>query len=160
MTYPPVPPAAEPAEPNARRSTAKVTAIIVIALLVLGGSAVGLFFVTRDDGPDPGSPDAVREAYMQAYEDKDFSSVVRDACKSYLDEFGTNTSRLEDKLEPYDVTAEARGEPKISGDAAEARIDLELARRGDVERPKIVIQIVKEAGEWKFCGESRADAQR
>lgn len=147
---------AEP-EPVRRRSVLKVAVVVAVALLVLGGAATGLYFLTRDDGSVPaGSPEDVREDYIRAYETKDFASVVREACQTYRKEFGTDTSKLENELERYDVSAKPWGPPEVSGDAATAYVDLELARRGDVERPRIAIHVVKEAGKWRFCGEERA----
>jgi hypothetical protein len=140
-----------------RQSWLKIAVIIVVALLVLGGAGVGLYFLTRDKGTvKAGSPEAVRDAYIRAYETNDFGPVLRDACQAYKKEYGTNASNLERELERYDVSAKAWGPPELNGDAANAYIDLELARRGEVERPRIVIHVVKETGKWRFCGEERA----
>ena len=118
--------------------------------------------VPTSDGGDEGtgdasnSPDDVRQAYMQAYESKSFSSVVNDACAAYKSKYGTDTSSLEKTLEPYDITATASGEPDVNGNTATANIDLQLAANGTTEKPSIFIKIVEEDGQWRFCGEGEA----
>ena len=144
-------------EPERRRSWVKVALIILVAVLVLGGVGTGLYFLTRDKGTvKAGSPEQVRDDYIRAYETNDFEPVLREACQAYKKEYGTDAARLENRLERYDVSAKAWGPPEVSDDSATAYIDLELARRGDVERPRIVIQVVKETGKWRFCGEEPA----
>ncbi len=113
---------------------------------------------TTDDNPSgaTNTPDDVRDAYMQAYESKSFTSVVDSACAAYKSKYGTDTSSLEKTLEPYDITATANGEPDVNGNTATANIDLELAQGGTTEKPSIFIKIVEEDGEWRFCGEGEA----
>lgn len=102
------------------------------------------------------SPEDVREAYMTAYENKDFSEVVDSACAAYKNKYTTDTTSLEETLAPYDITAKADGEPDVNGNTATAKINLELTQAGTTERPKIFIKIVEEDGEWRFCGEGEA----
>jgi hypothetical protein len=169
-----------------------IIAIVVVAVLVLGGAGTAIFFLTGgDDNPnsaDPGtsqanppgpagddggndgdspppagsgegdsdSPEAVQRAYIDAYESKQFTSVVESACAAYKDKFGTDTSRLESQLAPYDIKATADGEPDVTGSEAIAKIDLELTKGSETKPAKIRIKIVKEAGKWRFCGEGEA----
>jgi len=98
----------------------------------------------------------VQQAYIQAYESKQFGSVVATACDAYKKKFGTDTSDLEKQLAPYDIKATADGEPTVDGGTATAKINLELTKGADTKRPKIQIKIVKESGSWKFCGEGTA----
>jgi hypothetical protein len=102
------------------------------------------------------SPDDVRQAYMDAYETKSFSSVVNSACAAYKSKYGTDTASLEKTLEPYDIKATADGEPDVNGNTATAKIKLALSHDGTTERPGIFIKIVEEDGEWRFCGEGEA----
>jgi hypothetical protein len=113
---------------------------------------------TTEDNPGGASntPDDVRDAYMDAYETKSFSSVVNDACAAYKSKYGTDTSSLEKTLEPYDITATASGEPDVNGNTATANIDLQLSQGGTTEKPSIFIKIVEEDGQWRFCGEGEA----
>jgi hypothetical protein len=108
------------------------------------------------DGDASNSPDDVRDAYMEAYETKSFTSVVSSACAAYKSKYGTDTADLEKTLEPYDITATASGDPDVNGNTATANIDLALAHDGTTERPSIFIKIVEENGEWRFCGEGEA----
>jgi len=114
------------------------------------------------DGSDPNSgdasntPDDVRDEYMAAYENKDFADVVDTACAAYKKKFGTDTSKLEGDLDPYEITASPNGEPDVNGNTATAKIDLELTADGTTEKPKILIKIVEEDGQWRFCGEGKA----
>ncbi|HWM07481.1 MAG TPA: hypothetical protein VNP92_34545 [Actinophytocola sp.] len=107
-------------------------------------------------GSSSNTPDDVREAYMTAYETKDFTEVVSRACAAYKSKYGTDTAELEGTLAPYDITATASGEPDVNGNTATADIDLELSQAGTTERPSIFIKIVEEDGEWRFCGEGEA----
>ncbi len=115
-----------------------------------------------DDKPAPeqsgGSTDpaGVQQAYVEAYETKQFDDVVNSACDAYKKKFGTNTQDLETKLAPYDIKATADGKPEVTGGTATATIDLELTKDGETKTPKIKIKIVKESGKWKFCGEGEA----
>jgi hypothetical protein len=174
-----------PPPPPKKSNTNMIIAVVVVAVLVLGGAGAGIFFLTRGDDPgntaspgtsqqnaptngsdptrpSPGngtgadSPEGVQQAYMQAYESKQFGSVVDEACKAYKDKFGTDTSELEAQLEPYEIRATADGEPDVTGSTAIAKIDLELTRNGETKTPKIQIKIVKESGKWRFCGEGEA----
>ncbi|HEV7649290.1 MAG TPA: hypothetical protein VGP26_14130 [Actinophytocola sp.] len=108
---------------------------------------------TDAGGDAVNTPDDVRDAYMEAYETKSFSSVVDSACAAYKSKYGTDTSSLEKTLEPYDITASASGDPDVNGNTATANIDLQLTQAGTTERPSIFIKIVEEDGEWRFCGE-------
>lgn len=122
---------------------------------------------TRDEDEDPtgsngesgdasNSPEDVRQAYMDAYENKSFSAVVNNACDAYKEEYGTDTSELEQQLEPFEITATASGEPEVTGSTARADIDLELTQGGTSRPANIFIKIVEEDGEWRFCGEGEA----
>lgn len=111
---------------------------------------------TTEEPSSSNTPDDVRQAYMDAYESKSFSTVVSSACAAYKSKYGTDTSSLEKTLEPYDITATAAGEPDVNGNTATANIDLELAQGGTTEKPKIFIKIVEEDGQWRFCGEGEA----
>jgi hypothetical protein len=111
---------------------------------------------TTEEPSTSNTPDDVRDAYMDAYETKSFTTVVSSACAAYKSKYGTNTSSLEKTLEPYDITATASGEPDVNGNTATANIDLKLAQGGTTERPSIFIKIVEEDGEWRFCGEGEA----
>ncbi|OLF18089.1 flagellar basal body-associated FliL family protein [Actinophytocola xanthii] len=109
------------------------------------------------DGGDSGNtPEDVRQAYMTAYENKQFSDVVNSACAAYKSEYGTDTTELEQQLAPFEITATADGEPEVNGNTATANIDLELSKGGTTEKPSIFIKIVEEDGEWRFCGEGQA----
>ncbi len=109
-----------------------------------------------DAGDSSNTPDDVREDYMAAYENKDFADVVNNACAAYKKKFGTDTSKLEGDLDPYEITAAPNGEPDVNGNTATAKIDLELTADGTTEKPKILIKIVEEDGQWRFCGEGKA----
>jgi hypothetical protein len=111
---------------------------------------------TSKDSGGADSPAKVQQAYIEAYETKQFSSVVQSACKAYKDKFGTDTSDLEKQLAPYDIKATADGAPEVTGLTATAKIDLSLTKDGETKTPKIKIKIVKESGSWKFCGEGEA----
>ncbi|MGH3758876.1 hypothetical protein [Actinophytocola sp.] len=172
-----------PPPPPKKRNTGMIIAIVLIVLLVLGGGGVAIYVLTKEDktttadsdqtsdqtsAPTSGdkppddqngatnSPDDVRDAYMQAYENKSFRDVVDSACAAYKSQYGTDTSSLEQTLAPYEITATASGEPKVNGNTATADIDLELSQAGTTERPTIFIKIVEEDGEWRFCGEGEA----
>jgi hypothetical protein len=114
------------------------------------------------DGDDPdasNTPDDVRDDYMAAYENNDFSDVVNDACAAYKSKFGTNTSDLEDKLLDYEITATPDGDVDVDSDnpdTASAKIDLVLAGPDQTQDAKILIKIVDENGKWRFCGEDEA----
>jgi cytoskeletal protein RodZ len=102
------------------------------------------------------TPDDVRDAYMEAYENKSFGAVVATSCAAYKSKYGTDTSSLEKTLSAYDITATASGEPDINGNTATANIDLTLSADGTTEKPSIFIKIVEEDGQWRFCGEGKA----
>lgn len=108
-----------------------------------------------NDGDASNTPDDVRDDYMAAYENKDFGDVVDNACNAYKEKFGTDTSALENQLAGYDITATPDGEPDVNGNTASAKIDLKLAASGTTEEPKILIKIVEEDGQWRFCGEGK-----
>jgi hypothetical protein len=107
-------------------------------------------------GDASNTPEDVRQAYMDAYESKSFSDVVKDACEAYKNEYGTDTSELEQQLADYQITATAKDEPEVTGTTATAKIDLELSQAGNTQPASIFIKIVEEAGEWRFCGEGEA----
>lgn len=107
-----------------------------------------------DRGSD--SPAEVQQAYIQAYESKQFGSVVNSACDAYKKKFGTDTGDLERQLAPYDIRATPDGAPEVDGGSATARINLELTKGAEIKKPQIKIKIVKESGSWKFCGEGEA----
>lgn len=111
---------------------------------------------TGSNGEQASGPTEVQQAYINAYESKDFDPVVNSACKAYKEKFGTDTTKLEDQLAPFDIKATADGEPEMSGSSALAKIDLELTKGSETKAAKIKIKIVKESGEWKFCGEDEA----
>jgi hypothetical protein len=182
-------------EPPAPKNTGKIVAIIAIAVLVLGGAATGVYFLTKGDDkgstaaptssepkaepsgseeptkseskkPSPtsgsssggaNSPEKIVEAYISAYQEKDFSKVTAEACDAYKKKYGTDTSKLEGELSKYEVKGEAKGEPEVKGSIATAEIDLELTPEGGEPKPAhIRIKIVKEDGAWRFCGEETA----
>ena len=175
-----------PPPPKKRNTGMIVAIVLIVLLVVGGGGVAIFYLTKGDDkntaadddksqtaspsSDDPtetteetteepsssNTPDDVREAYMQAYESKSFTSVVSTACAAYKSKYGTDTSSLEKTLEPYDITATASGEPDINGNTATANIDLELTQAGTTERPSIFIKIVEEDGEWRFCGEGEA----
>lgn len=96
---------------------------------------------------------------MAAYENKDFADVVKESCAAYRSKFGTDTSDLEGDLEDYDITAIPDGDVEIDDqnpDTATAKIDLELVGADETYTPKILIKIVEEKGQWRFCGEDKA----
>ncbi|GAB1510685.1 hypothetical protein [Actinophytocola sp. KF-1] len=112
-----------------------------------------------DDSDASNTPDDVRDDYMAAYENKDFADVVDNACRAYKTKFGTDTSELETKLADYDISASPDGEVEIDDqhpDSATAKIDLTLVGDGQTQEPKILIKIVQESGQWRFCGEGTA----
>lgn len=111
---------------------------------------------TTDPNDAINTPDDVRTAYMEAYENKSFSEVVASSCAAYKTKYGTDTSSLEKTLSQYQITAAPRGEPEINGNTATANIDLTLSADGTTEKPKIFIKIVEEDGQWRFCGEGKA----
>ncbi|SER30874.1 hypothetical protein [Actinokineospora terrae] len=176
----------QPPKPN---NTGKIVAIVIIAVLVLGGAGVGVYFLTKDGksdagggggtttsapktstkksatdepttttkaAPDTSGPQEVVDDYLKAYESKSFSSVTESACDAYKDKYGTDTTKLETDLAPFDITATAKGEPTVSGNSATAVIDLVLSKDGTSKDASIKIKIVKETGEWRFCGEEAA----
>lgn len=174
-------PAGQPPEPP--RNTGKVIAIVLMSVLLLGGAAVGVYFFVRDSGgeqsdaaPTPttappttaptttdpadgepvAGPAAIVEEYITAYETKSFAAVTGEACKAYKRRYGTDTAQLENQLARYTITGSAQGEPEVKGDVATARIALELNSEADVKNVDIEIKIVKEDGEWRFCGEETA----
>lgn len=180
------------------KNTGKIVAIVIIALLVLGGGGIATYFLTKggneskndasseqtnrgaskntgsdetpsdDASPDrdpedesdaSNTPDDVRDDYMAAYENKDFADVVDNACRAYKTKFGTDTSELEDQLADYDISASPDGDVEIDDrhpDSATAKIDLKLVGGGQTQEPKILIKIVQESGQWRFCGEGSA----
>lgn len=163
--------------PEPPRNTGKVVAIVLMSLLLLGGTGVGVYFLTRDSGggqseasptqapptttgeaaDEPAAgPEAIVEEYIAAYETKSFGAVTAEACKAYKKKYGTNTAQLEKQLERYTITGSAQGQPEVKGDVATARIALELNSDADVKNVDIEIKIVKEDGEWRFCGEETA----
>lgn len=111
---------------------------------------------TEETSTATNTPDDVRNAYMEAYENKSFSAVVASSCAAYKTKYGTDTSSLEKTLKQYQITATASGEPKINGNTATADIKLTLSAGGTTEKPTIFIKIVEEDGEWRFCGEGEA----
>lgn len=180
----------EPPRPN---NTGKIVAIIAIAVLVLGGAATGVYFLTKGDDKGgtsapgtsapqaetsegkpketkssketttsakpsaAGGPEEVVDAYIDAYENKDFSRVVEQACDAYKKKYGTDTSELESQLAKFEVKGEAKGAPEVKGSTATAEIDLELTEAGKAPKPAhIRIKVVKEDGGWRFCGEETA----
>ncbi len=182
----------EPPKPPKQSNTGKIVAIIVIAVLVLGGAGVGVYFLTKGDdkntaapgegttksaptsgggeetttksrptttttkADDTEGPQAVVDAYVAAYESKSFSAVTTQACEAYKKKYGTDTSKLEGELADYSITAAANGTPKVTGSSASAKIDLTLAKGTESKAVTIEIKIVRESGEWKFCGEQSA----
>src|SRR5206468_167989 len=74
------------------------------------------------------TPDAVQQAYIDAYQSKKFDTVVSGACDAYKQKFGTDTADLEKQLAPYDIKATADGTPEVDGGTATAKIDLELTK--------------------------------
>ncbi|MGX7828358.1 hypothetical protein ACTG9Q_25035 [Actinokineospora sp. 24-640] len=169
--YPPPPPPEEP-----QRNVGKIVAIVAIAVLLVGGVGAGVYFLTREAGPTmsadstaPGpastseaeqepavGPEAVVEEYITAYETKSFAAVTEEACAAYKKKYGMNTAQLESQLAKYAITGTAQGAPVIKDEVATARIALELADGADVNNVDIEIKIVKEDGEWRFCGEETA----
>ncbi|MBC6450612.1 hypothetical protein [Actinokineospora xionganensis] len=176
-------------EPPAPKNTGKIVAIVAIAVLVLGGAGVGVFFLTKggdkppaaapatsEANPDPSetdkpsgtkstkpadgpasSPGDIVDAYVTAYEEKDFAAVTAQACAPYKNKYGTDTSTLEEKLSKYEVKGTAKGEPEVKGSVATAEIDLTLTpETGEAKDAHIRIKIVKEDGVWRFCGEEPA----
>lgn len=181
----------EPPRPN---NTGKIVAIVAIAVLVLGGAATGVYFLTKGDDKGTtsapgtsapqetseskakdstatkpakptttskasaaGGPEEVVDAYIDAYEKKDFSRVVEQACDAYKKKYGTDTSELESQLSKFEVKGEAKGAPEVKGSTATAEIDLELTEAGKAPKPAhIRIKVVKEDGGWRFCGEETA----
>jgi hypothetical protein len=111
---------------------------------------------TEETSTATNTPDDVRTAYMEAYENKSFGSVVASSCAAYKTKYGTDTSSLEKTLSQYEITATASGEPKVNGNTATADIKLTLSAGGTTEKPTIFIKIVEEDGEWRFCGEGEA----
>jgi hypothetical protein len=112
-----------------------------------------------DDSDASNTPDDVRDDYMAAYENNDFSDVVNSACAAYKSKFGTNTSDLETKLQDYEITATPDGDVDVESDnpdTATAKIDLVLAGPDQTQDAKILIKIVDENGKWRFCGEDEA----
>jgi hypothetical protein len=149
-------------EPRKRR-TGLIIAVVVIAVLVLGGAGPGIYFLIKGDdkGDNNGNradgPSAVTAAYIEAYETKSFGSVVNNACKAYKEKWGTQTTQLERRLRQFDVKATADGQPDVSGSTATAKIDIELIKDGRTEqRHKIQITMSREDGAWRFCGENAA----
>jgi hypothetical protein len=150
-------------EPPKKRRTGLIVAVVVIAVLVLGGAGTGLYFLVKNDdkGDNTGNraddPSTVTAAYIEAYQTKSFGSVVNNACKAYKEKWGTQTTQLERRLRQFDVKATADGEPDVSGSSATAKIDIELIKDGRTEqRHKIEITMSKEDGAWRFCGENAA----
>jgi hypothetical protein len=119
----------------------------------------------RDQGQGGGdsgasnAPEDVRDDYMAAYENNDFADVVNNACRAYKSKFGTDTSKLEKKLQDFDITATPDGDVDVDSknpDTATAKIDLTLAGPEDTQDARILIKIVEENGKWRFCGEDEA----
>jgi hypothetical protein len=109
-----------------------------------------------DDSSGSDSPEAIVDAYIDAYVSKSFSSVTSDACDAYKKKYGTDTSELESTLSDYEITGKPKGTPTIKGSTATAEIDLTLVKSGTSKEASIRIKIVKEDGSWKFCGEEAA----
>jgi hypothetical protein len=113
----------------------------------------------KNDSDASNGPDDVRDDYMAAYENNDFSDVVDSSCKAYKKKFGTDTSDLENKLKDYDISATPDGDVDVDSDnpdTATAKIDLTLTGPDDSQDAKILIKIVEENGKWRFCGEDEA----
>jgi hypothetical protein len=105
------------------------------------------------------TPEDVRDDYMAAYENNDFTDVVDGSCAAYRKKFGTDTSALENKLQDYDITATPDGDVDVDSenpDTATAKIDLVLDSPDRTQDAKILIKIVEENGAWRFCGEDDA----
>ncbi|HET9140498.1 hypothetical protein [Actinophytocola sp.] len=175
-----------PPPPPPKKNNTMIIVVVVVAVLVLGGAAATIYFLTnnKDDktttaGPnsspqsapktkpenkpsdsndddESNSPTAIQRAYMEAYESKQFGAIVENACQAYKDKFGTDTSELEEQLAPWDIKAENGGDPEVTGNSATALINLELTKGSETKTPKIKIKIVKEGGQWRFCGEGEA----
>ncbi|GAA2983511.1 hypothetical protein [Actinokineospora diospyrosa] len=176
-------------QPPKPSNTGKIVAIVIIAVLVLGGAGVGVYFLTKDGksgaggggatstsapkttgkksgtdepttttkaAPDTSGPQEVVDNYVKAYEGKSFGSVTSNACEAYKNKYGTDTSALEKELADFEITATANGEPTVSGSSATALIDLVLTKGTTSKDASIKIKIVKESGEWRFCGEEEA----
>jgi len=112
-----------------------------------------------DESDASNSPDDVRDDYMAAYENNDFADVVDSACGAYKRKFGTDTTKLEDKLQDYVITATPSGDVDVDSenpDTATAKIDLELVGPDQTQEANILIKIVEENGKWRFCGEDEA----
>lgn len=112
-----------------------------------------------DDSGASNSPDDVRDDYMAAYENNDFADVVNSSCRAYKKKFGTDTSKLESKLQDFEITATPDGDVDVDSknpDTASAKIDLELVGPEKTQDAKILIKIVEENGKWRFCGEDEA----
>ncbi len=90
---------------------------------------------------------------MAAYENKEFSDVIENACDSYKDRFGTDTQELEDALADFDVLATEDGDLDLDGNTATGRIDIELSNDDNTDNRKILVKLVEERGKWRFCGE-------
>ncbi|MGH3861363.1 hypothetical protein [Actinokineospora sp.] len=104
-----------------------------------------------------GSPQEIVDAYIAAYQDKDFSAVTAEACEAYKNKYGTDTTSLEAKLSKFEVKGTAKGEPEVKGSVATAQIDLALTpETGEPKDAHIRIKIIKEDGAWRFCGEEPA----
>jgi len=105
--------------------------------------------------PDGTSPESVREDYINAYEQKSFTSVVSNACSDYISKYGTDTSKVESQIAPFTITGTPVGEPDVTGDSALAKIDLEFSKSGASPQTRsIKVKAVLEGGSWKFCGEA------
>lgn len=99
---------------------------------------------------------AVAEAYVRAYEMKDFSAVVNEAntCQEYIDTYGLDVSELEASLQPYKITGEVNDERVLAETVSEVDITITLQTASGTPTPKSAfIKAVKEDGAWKFCGE-------
>lgn len=143
--------------PQKRSHSGTIAVVMVIVLTVLGGGGVALYLLTRDGGESAAnSPQDVVRTYADAYERKEFDSVVGDACQAYQDEYGLDTSDLEGKLAAFDVEAAPAGEPDVSGRTATGYLRLELTSGGETKVADLKIKIVIEDGVWKFCGEGKA----
>lgn len=112
-----------------------------------------------EDSDSSNTPDDVRDDYMAAYENNDFTDVVKNSCGAYKRKFGTDTSDLETRLQDYVITATADGDVDVDSDnpdTATAKIDLVLEGPEQTQDAKILIKIIEENGRWRFCGEDEA----
>ena len=167
--YDPTGPApATPAPPPQRRRVGRVLAVIagVLALLCLGGAAVGFLFYDRATAPDRSAPDVVVDNYLRAF------LVDRNDTRSNLFTCPNSTEQLADlkslrsdlqaREQRFDTTLSVKWgslDVQMQGNTAEVQVDLIISAyvdgvsQSDRQAWRFKVRL---DDDWRVCGGSKA----